>query len=442
MSKCKTQISRLTTLPTSLVDEINGLQLSKIRTNQCFYFVDLLLYNSFKTNKNFFNYYGIPAIYLEKVFSKKYKEVIQPLLELGIIERNYYIIGKKTYEYRVNSDFFQSEDTKKVAYSVKVKFEESKYDVETLKGYYKEDITQLVLPTDKMTELAERLISNISISDFRTNDQIKEPTIYVTCKEGKNEFSYSTSTTKALATAKEKGYTLIQDKHRYYLMNADRFITEKIYSSRLYYQDAIDKLKTKYWYVNRNTTNSRLDTNLTNLCGELKKMIIEENNLVQFDLSNSQFALLAHNLPNDQNQDDIKLFKQLSYSGELYTYIKEVLSLESRSEAKRVTFELLFSSHKNKNNKIKELAKVFPNVLQYIKDYKIENGDKNFAIALQKKEAKIFIDYIYTELKKQGYFLLTVHDSVICKAEDAEYIYNFITDYFKSINFEGQLTKD
>ena len=101
------------------------------------------------------------------------------------------------------------------------------------------------------------------------------------------------------------------------------------------YTDSISKIEKKYWYADRNATNQRLDTNITNMCGELMKEIIHSNDLVELDLSNSQFSILSHIIPSEVTGNDVELFKKLSYSGELYDYIKEIIGLESKKRQNR-----------------------------------------------------------------------------------------------------------
>ena len=86
------------------------------------------------------------------------------------------------------------------------------------------------------------------------------------------------------------------------------------------------------------------------------------------------------------------------------------------------------------------MKELFPNVINYISDYKRENGDSEFAIMLQLKESEIFIDDIWMTLKEDGFFALTKHDSIICKKEDENVIRDFITMYFDSIGLEGTLS--
>ena len=80
---------------------------------------------------------------------------------------------------------------------------------------------------------------------------------------------------------------------------------------------------------------------------------------------------------------------------------------------------------------------LFPNLLDWINDFKSKNGYENFSIMLQKKESEIFIDGIFKKLIKAKIYSLTKHDSIICKSNDCEKVKEIIKNYFNKIKFIG-----
>lgn len=205
------------------------------------------------------------------------------------------------------------------------------------------------------------------------------------------------------------------------------------------YNDAVLAIERGNLRAGRNKTNNRLDTNITNLCSLLTDEIANQNNLVQIDLSNSQFAILSYILQYIMDTDDYKRFKELSVIGGLYEFVQENLGLESRKEAKNAMFEILFSKRRNNTKSKSKLKKLFPTVIEWVDNYKKENGDDNFSIMLQKKESEIFIDMILNCIIKKKIFALTKHDSLIVKESDKEKVLELISDYFKLIGFEYNL---
>ena len=77
--------------------------------------------------------------------------------------------------------------------------------------------------------------------------------------------------------------------------------------------------------------------------------------------------------------------------------------------------------------------------MMWVDDFKKQNGDNQFAIMLQKKEAEIFIDNLYIMIREQDIFCLTKHDSLIVKAEDEYKVRNMIEEHFKNIEFKATI---
>lgn len=235
------------------------------------------------------------------------------------------------------------------------------------------------------------------------------------------------------------------------------------------YMIALNQLKDKrFRYFNRNKTNNRLDTNLTNLKSELKQFIIGD--YVNIDLKNSQpffLSMLLESINNIKQQGNLPLCYYLSYknivkpfgikrinnilkicqnqkksflanlksfntsviNGDLYDdFIKNYSNEITRKEVKNIMFKVLFSkntmSDKYKNfipydKEKKVFATVYPLVYESIKSLK-EKDNTLLPIFLQKIESYIFIDCIAKELVINGIVPLTVHDSVIVKSEYKE----------------------
>lgn len=307
-----------------------------------------------------------------------------------------------------------------------------------------EDLKDLDYDYKKLKEIASKKIDSITIDSFKTGETVSANYFQVIIKKKESQYKYWMTKENALRIAKEDNLTLIQDHKTFYITNAEEFIITKKNVYKDAYFGSIEKIEKGYWYADRNSTNNRLDSNITNLCGDLMEEIIKENNLVQFDLANSQFAILSHILKTKEDikeKTDFLTFKELSETGELYSYIQEVLSLNSRKEAKIMLFELLFSSEKNRSENKKKITNLFPSVVKWIDDYKKLNGYENFAIMLQQEESKIFIDDIYHTLKDKELFSLTKHDSIIVKKENQDEVEKFLTEYFDSINFIAKLVK-
>jgi hypothetical protein len=123
---------------------------------------------------------------------------------------------------------------------------------------------------------------------------------------------------------------------------------------------------------------------------------------------------------------DLQQFLELAKNGNLYEYIRDELGLRpnnykaGRAEAKQMMFEIFFSKHNARSEAKTRITSLFPTLIEMIKLFKQEHGDNQFAIALQKKESEIFIGKILPELFRQGFKVLTKHDSVLCKRSDKD----------------------
>jgi hypothetical protein len=443
MKKEKQQ--RVITLPTSMVEDINMLELTKTNKDHSYKLIQMILDKSYKNNGNYSSYVELPSNYLIKVFNKRYNEWFSKLRKDNIIMTFTNKQGKESYSnggysksYCINSKYLLDNKMERVVYMFpQFEFTEEETKINT---WVKDDLKQLIINKDRMYNYMDNVMNKLSIQNFKTNEEITETSFEVEIKENMYVTpKFFTTLDKALDRIKDGNRMLIQDKKRFIIQNPNEFIINKKNAYKMYYTDVISKLSNKIFLGKRNERNKRLDTNLTNLCSELTDMIIEDNNLVQLDLMNSQFTILSYMLPKS-DLHDFRRFKTLCKDGKLYDYIKEELSLETKKEAKQITFELLFSSWRNTNPRIKKMKELFPNVINYISDYKRENGDSEFAIMLQLKESEIFIDDIWMTLKEDGFFALTKHDSIICKKEDENVIRDFITMYFDSIGLEGTLS--
>ena len=450
-----------------LLEAIENLDISNIRKEGARYLVWILLRDGRRFNQDAFSFTDKPKNFLAKVFSSRYKEILNPLIEGGIIEvdnsysadlhfsKRYKVANKfcPKKEVVVESngnlntisscdngagyvmcpqiveliDFEQlnllkmevHNNTKKA-----IKYMDIIEDVE-------KNLAKLKIDYLKLEDTLRGYFNTITPASFKTNHEVKRKVV---------EFEEGVYLTKQQALDKllGTGLTMIEDYDgKVYFRDLIKFVNDKRESVFVSYKESILGMEHKYFFASRNDTNNRLDTNLTNLPSLLLEVIKEDNGLVEIDLCNSQFAIFAHLIPKEVAGDDVELFKKLSQECELYPYLQEKMALSSRKEAKTVCFEVCFSSHKNHSQYVTEMRKLFPNVMRWVDNFKEKHGDNQFAIMLQKKEAEIFIDNLYVMIREEDIFCLTKHDSLIVKAEDEYKVRNIIEEYFKEINFKA-----
>ena len=223
---------------------------------------------------------------------------------------------------------------------------------------------------------------------------------------------------------------LIKYNNKFYITNnIDEFKKYKRNELSLLYSKQLFDIENNIIYVNRNETNNRLDSNLTNLKAELWDFIrLDDEKLVEIDIVNSQFAILS----NIMKVDD--LFYELATSGKLYEHVAKELNI-TRKEAKSKMFRVAFDKIKKEQDDIRNL---FPITMNNIDKFKRDNGYKLFSNLLQKTEANVMIDNVLFNLLKE-FDVVSVHDSIRCKESDYDKVLNKIQEILNKINFKCKL---
>lgn len=457
----KTTRESYVTLSIQLRDDIQQLPLTKTQISHCYKFVGILYRDSIAEHWDATVPTPKPQNYITKTFDDKYYKWLNVLLDNDIVIRS----GKpcevihKSYKYVVNPKYvlnlsksfvnlLVNQEPNPINVLCKEKYckplctvaykdiikNETQEDY-THRKWFLDDINTLHIQYDLLHDIASKRIDELTIDEFKVDNEILPPSIKVNYGNGVKLFQNTDKVSSNLSNGK----CLIKDDNTYKVVNPVQFLAEKKATMKMYYTDSIERLRNNSINVKRNTTNRRLDTNLTNMASILVDEICLQNGLVQIDLSNSQFVLLSNILKHHLNTDDYKHFKGLSVDGKLYTYIASKLGLKSPKNGKSLMFEVMFSSRRNSSVFKKKIKELFPSVVEWIDNYKKEHGDNEFSIMLQRIESELFIDKVLKRLKKLKYFCLTKHDSLIIKRGDYEAIMDNVKDEFSRIGLEYTL---
>lgn len=436
---------------------INESRLNANQKVQALIFIEWLLCES--ETENLINKY-IPKSFMVKVFNNNYGAWFNKLKGLGVIDANnsyYRGIFCKSYKLNKNlnpfniASIFPDNHIVNV-FSIKFKHpkkghiiekplseifksqkEKKNVELETIKnlGLLNIDIEKLnIIKDNKVKVIKNKLIKEVDI--LEKNYTIR---FFKLSEDGVYNFSKRYFLNKKRLTEKiESGYNFFSYKHKYYLTlypnELLHFLRNQIDIS---YTLTINKIASGDFFARRNDTNNRLDSNITNLAGELTKQIMIDNNLVEFDLKNSQMAIMAHKYP----QID-EAFISNAEAGTVYEYLITHLGLDNRSESKTMMFILMFSRNESFKEEKLELKELFPKLVD--KAFEIKDGEHNkLAILLQQFESELFIDKILTKIYKNNLFALSKHDSIICKIEDSDRVKAIIQNEFDKIGFRGTL---
>jgi len=442
----------ITVMPVKLSEDIEALFPNKTLKSHAIKFVDLLMKKSWRENGTINTMTDVPVNYFRKVFSGHFQEWLNPLIDNNIIikDNTYSKYKSISYSYMINYTYFYTLPNmlprfseipaKTVLFSSKNRKCEG--NCEEIKKWVTEDFKQLKLNVQGLLEIMRKEAEGLHFKMYKVNDEIKNPSIQVIFKKGLSERKVWMATELAIRQANEQKSFLIEDEGRYYIMDEYEFLLMKKSAIYIAYRKAILNMDKGLYFSQRNTTNNRLDTNFTNMANVLTKQICKDNNLIQFDLANAQFAILSDIFSKELVTEDFELFRQKSVDGILYEYVMEKLNIKNRKEAKTLVFQLLFSKETNNSPEKGNLRKVFPSVVEKIDQYKKDNGYNEFSIMLQKRESEIFIDNIWTTIKSKGMFCITKHDCIIIKATDRERVIKILTSQFKKMKFAGKIVEE
>ena len=151
--------------------------------------------------------------------------------------------------------------------------------------------------------------------------------------------------------------------------------------------------------------------------------------LMELDMSNAQFTLLAHALCNqsldnpisqyankikfDTTSTDFKKFSDLAASGKLYEEVRDNFDLQDRDTAKEFLFTMIFGLPKH-NTSDAPIHSLFSSVNDFARRFKLYTGDyKSFANALQRIESDLFIRHILKQLHSLNLPVATKHDALL-----------------------------
>jgi hypothetical protein len=253
-----------------------------------------------------------------------------------------------------------------------------------------------------------------------------------------NNFSYYTTKEKAIEWAKKNKASLIQDGRFFYIDNVNDFLMQKVDSTVNNYKWQIARLRNGLFYAKRNDTNWRVDHNLTCTGKNFMEVIKGENDLVEIDIKNSQFAIHAYWMKEKGlcEHEDVRRYYDMCKNGVLYDEMGKALGIK-RDAAKQLMFEMVFSHRKFNTSTKKQFRINFPNVIAHIDGFKKEKKNSSlFSVELQQLESEIVIDNLYPNIKELGIFCITKHDSLIIRKQDEETVLNVIKGYASHIEFE------
>lgn len=423
------------TILEEILDDINGIEWSTDTVkSKAIYFISNFIRVAYVKHKSLLEPQHLSQEYWKKVIGGKTDHLYEIKRKLVTNEILNEFVGKYSYDKRIKSYLLNSKYINNNFNHIIIADPFSKHietnELRELENYTKSIINDIKVEkgytVSEKGYIVQDMINTVKVIEDTTEDY------FITIKMDENEYRCKLS--EAIKYAEEKNYKLIQYGNKklkyYYVKDLEQWKEIKAIDLSIYYTRQLFDIDNNIIYANRNETNNRLDTNLTNLKSELwEYLTLDNEKLVEIDIANSQFAILANIMKVDDS------FYELAINGKLYDYIADKLKCKTSKEAKSKMFRMAFDKVKTEQDEIREL---FPITMNNIDSYKKQNGYKAFSNLLQKTESDIMIDNVLFELMKR-YRIVTVHDSVRCKVSDYNNVLEDVNQIFNKINFKCTL---
>jgi hypothetical protein len=153
-----------------------------------------------------------------------------------------------------------------------------------------------------------------------------------------------------------------------------------------------------------------------------KQVLIDGQATCEIDISSAQPRLHATLYREDDPRDERDRFEQLVAREDFYEHIASWIGFEgTREEYKEIAFRDLFYSHHAASERsalFRRFRKEFPILADRMLELK-RTSRGALPILMQNREAAIILDGVCSVLADESIPVLTVHDSIIVKLDDA-----------------------
>jgi hypothetical protein len=212
------------------------------------------------------------------------------------------------------------------------------------------------------------------------------------------------------------------------IYNRNRYSVESINDGHIFYHfDSYGRMHTNF---------TILKSFIRNNC-----LLIDGEETCEIDIQNSQPLFLAKLILDVKTrwvkEDEFKLFYLLVKEGNFYQFLIDNLELESKKEAKNLTYKVLFGQNRDNCKADKKFKTLFPSIHNFIQLYKKEHKDyKILAHHLQRAESNLIFNKIIKKINliNPEIKIITVHDSIVLpkkwRSEVSEIFFNELNDNF------------
>lgn len=396
------------------ISSLSGETKKKTLDRYC-YFIHLILKSHIRDSLDFKYYSNIHSHDLKVVMGREYKDIINNLVKLDIVDQNEnYKVGRFTKSYRLNPELFEHgkiQNTEIQSKWLKSKIEqavESQIDIST-----KDSLLKRILENTMRLHL------------------IDEPTAFQTMKEFVKSSSFQITKDAPILN------------FGVYVSNPNRVFRYEEFRRALInlnsYTD-IGKLMLENAYYQPSVANSgRVYHMVASIPRKIRKGLRTKENepIFEVDMASAQPSILMLEwirLTKDRlGQLEMKNCLELIINGGIYDHIsknsKYYQELEYNELKKQVLTALNYKNHAIKS--AIELSKVFPSFMAWIKEIKELNDHKYVSQVGQSKEAEIFVE-VYKRLPRD-IFSLIIHDSILTTEKHIKLVKHMLSERVKTL---------
>ena len=345
----------------SLLEQIYEINWpSYITRDKAIAFLQSLTRKRHMENTHTHEYTDMAYVYFLQKLGSKYRQIIKPLLSAGILQSTEYYrpgwyndemeyVKGQCLSYRINPELLDDQVVK-VVYRGEQKRQRCR-DKVTMTS--KQIMRQIRIPDMNSRQLINFV--KLSLTDERIRKMIKVNTPDGSVKEIVEEVvKLKVESVKAdlrisyrhvrVADLQLRTKCLIKDGKQYHIEHLDTYIKRKRRHLTQAYCDQLLRIKHRNIYADRNDTNLRLDSNLTNLKSDFMSLLaIDGQRLSQIDLKNSQFRFFVMLLEQCERQimfgrkRDVNLFTEYMSAETAKSEFKVRLKGGKEIEGKPVT---------------------------------------------------------------------------------------------------------
>jgi len=364
------------------------------------------------------NFCEIQTECYHKILHNDYKLYLDYLIEEGIvISDNFYIPGEKSISYKINEDFIDR--------LCSVDIDNKLFNKRTIKA---------VLSTDKL-KISSKHYNNLK-GDLRIDFDKAIEYLY---------YCYDNNVPDHKGRVLNK-YTRTLIEHKLLQINDGQL------------------------WMNRSSSNGRINSNLTTLNGNFKQFILGydismdivasqptllnvlfdmvkdikgEASISSSTLLSYEYKMLSNSLKKPEvvrvieklksvklpSEKEQKEWRELCEKGDLYEYFqREFFNLIgnklTRNEVKTIMMTVLYSTNYQSNEYKRMFSSIFPTIYKFITDIKsvkgINRSHRILPLLLQGIESFIWVESILPKLDKMNIKYHFIHDSVIIKNIDKD----------------------